>query len=63
MDFFSQIKNDVIEKGEIVFKAWSIQSFTFLTIVSQIVVIWLSTKGSLFPGKEDLMGIWATIKE
>ena len=57
MGLVDKIKNDVIEKGEIVFKAWSVQSFLFLTIASQIVVIWFSTKGSLFPGKEDLMGI------
>ena len=57
MNLGGQIKNDVMKKGELMFKAMTIQTFSVVTVVSQILVVWLSAKGSLFPGSETLMDI------
>ena len=58
-----QIKNEVAYYGDIAKKAVSAQYVIFTAIVMQIAVIWLSARGSLFPGEERFMSIVGTCAE
>lgn len=49
--------------GETAVKAVSIQYILISSVVAQIVVVWLSVKGALFPGEETIQSIAGTGSE
>lgn len=55
-----KIKKEAESFGETAFKAVSIQYLLFTFVTVQILVVILSTKGSLFPGEETIKSIAGT---
>ena len=57
MSLGKQMKNKALERSGSMMKAVSFYYFFSITILAQILVVWLSNKGSLFPGSDILMQI------
>ena len=55
-----RLRKQAQDLGELAFKAISAQYILGASVVVQILVIWLSTKGSLFPGEETIQSIAGT---
>jgi len=55
-----KLKKQAQDFGELAFKAVSVQYLLGVSVAVQILVIWLSTKGSLFPGEETIQSIAGT---
>ncbi len=58
-----KVKKDAQSFGETAVKAISIQHLLITSVVAQILVFWLSTQGSLFPGEETMKSIAGTCAE
>lgn len=63
MLFRKQIQKDVAEHGAMAFKVMSFHTITVLTIVSHVLVFWLSTMGSIFPETDAFQSIVGTCAE
>lgn len=63
MSFIKLAKQNMTEQSGKLAKAMSIQFFVILTIVLQIVVVFCSFKGTLFPGSEIMFDIAGTCAE
>lgn len=53
-------KQDAAPRGEFAIKMVFMQILPAVTIASHLLAVWLSTKGSLFPGEDALMTIITT---
>lgn len=61
---FQKILNSQPEKHrEFTFKIVSIHILTIITVASHLIAVWLSTKGSLFPGADTFLSIIGTCAE
>ncbi len=56
-------KPDLAAESAKAVKVMSIQTIAYATIVSQVFVFWLSTKGSLFPSADSLSSIISSFSE
>lgn len=55
-----QLRSEAGKQGEFAFKAISFHVLTIVTIVFQVLAIWLSTKTSIFPGADVFQSIVST---
>lgn len=58
-----KLEQDVAAHGGFAFKVMSYHTITVITFAAHALAIWLSTKGSLFPGADALMSIIGTCSE
>lgn len=63
MIFRKQIQKDVAEHGKMAFKVMSFHTIAILTVVSHVLVFWLSTMGSIFPETDAFQSIVGTCAE
>ena len=58
-----RLRQEAAARGGFAFKVVSFYTIPIATASAQIVALWLSTKGSLFPGTEALMSIITTCSQ
>ena len=58
-----RLQKEAIVQGEKAFAAMSVPTVVFVTIASQLMAVWISTKGSVFPGTDALMSIITTCSQ
>lgn len=58
-----RLRQEAAARGGFAFKVVSFYTIAIATASAQIVALWLSTKGSLFPGTEALMSIITTCSQ
>lgn len=58
-----RIRREAVNQGGLAVKVVSMHMLTVVTVVAHVLAVWLSTKGSLFPGTDALMSIIGTCAE